>query len=408
MKSVKGRLLKKLKSIKPIGYLQQDRVLQVLAADAILDFYPKRSNSTSGTQETQLVPKDQDKEEENNKVSTVAGQEPDMIDVAELMRELREEEEKEEEEEEKKKEDMDLDHYDDDKENVGISMKGKDPVISSNENVKTASKSEMGECRQKPLSEIDISSFRRPELESNSLFDPNLLAAFEQAVKEHMRTREAERIERTEQKEKLGENRELETEEENDLQEIAEMEPPQKTRRLEDDGNEVVNNNYSDNPLLEFEERCPPGGDGSVVFYSTTLRGIRKTFEDCNRVRFLLESFRLVFLERDVSMHREYKEELWRIMEGKTVPPRLFIMGRYIGGAQEVLGLHEQGKLKVLFEGIPPADMFSEPCEGCAGARFVLCYRCRGSHKLAADGDGLWSRCPECNENGLIICPFCC
>ncbi|KAL3569283.1 hypothetical protein D5086_029173 [Populus alba] len=41
-------------------------------------------------------------------------------------------------------------------------------------------------------------------------------------------------------------------------------------------------------------------------------------------------------------------EELWRIMGGRVIPPRLFIKGRYIGGADEVTGLHEQGKLKNL------------------------------------------------------------
>jgi glutaredoxin domain-containing cysteine-rich protein 1 len=162
--------------------------------------------------------------------------------------------------------------------------------------------------------------------------------------------------------------------------------------------------------LLDFEEKCPPGGSESIIFYTTSLRGIRKTFEDCNTIRFLLESFKVLFYERDVSMHLEYREELWRILGGRVIPPRLFIKGRYIGGADEVAGLHEQGKLRKLLEGIP-LDL-SSSCSGCANARFVVCLNCSGSRKIVADGEinnsELYIRCPECNENGLVQCPICC
>lgn len=160
--------------------------------------------------------------------------------------------------------------------------------------------------------------------------------------------------------------------------------------------------------LSDFEEKCPPGGSESIVFYTTSLRGIRKTFEDCNTIRFLLESFKVLFYERDVSMHLEYREELWRILGGRVIPPRLFIKGRYIGGADEVCGLHEQGKLRKLLEGIP-LDL-SSSCSGCANARFVVCLNCSGSRKIVADGENseLCIRCPECNENGLVQCPICC
>lgn len=165
--------------------------------------------------------------------------------------------------------------------------------------------------------------------------------------------------------------------------------------------------------LLDFEEKCPPGGSDSVIFYTTSLRGIRKTFEDCSAIRFLLESFRVLFQERDVSMHMEFREELWRMMGGRVVPPRLFIKGRHIGGADEVVGLHEQGKLKKLLEGIPLSPTNNSPCKGCGGMKFLLCVNCNGSCKVIADGDGdgddlLHIRCPECNENGLIKCPICC
>lgn len=162
--------------------------------------------------------------------------------------------------------------------------------------------------------------------------------------------------------------------------------------------------------ITEYEEKCPPEGKEGVVLYSTSLRGIRKTFEDCNAIRFLLGSLRVVYSERDVSMHLQYREELWGVLGGRVVPPRLFIRGRYIGGAEEVVGLHEKGLLKPLLQGIPLSPTTCSPCTGCAGVRFLLCCRCHGSRRLLLSGNhGLGRiRCPDCNENGLIKCSICC
>lgn len=160
--------------------------------------------------------------------------------------------------------------------------------------------------------------------------------------------------------------------------------------------------------LREFEEKCPPEGSETIVFYTTSIRGIRKTFEDCKTIRFLLESFQVEYYERDVSMHLEYRQELWRIMGRKVVPPRLFIRGRFIGGADEVVGLHERGMLKKLLQGIPLIPSNCNPCNGCAGVRFVLCLKCNGSRKIITQGnDEPTIRCSECNENGLVKCPIC-
>ncbi|XP_022744055.1 uncharacterized protein At5g39865-like [Durio zibethinus] len=161
--------------------------------------------------------------------------------------------------------------------------------------------------------------------------------------------------------------------------------------------------------LTDFEEKCPPGGEESVIFYTTSLRGIRKTFEDCSSIRFLLDSFKILVHERDVSMDMEFREELWRILGGRVIPPKLFIKGRYIGGADEVVGLHEQGKLKKLLEGIP-SGLPNCLCTGCANMRFQICSNCNGNRKVFAEkeGDELYMRCPDCNENGLVKCPVCC
>ncbi|GLJ54141.1 hypothetical protein SUGI_1159930 [Cryptomeria japonica] len=161
-----------------------------------------------------------------------------------------------------------------------------------------------------------------------------------------------------------------------------------------------------DDPLESFEVKCPPGGADAVVLYTTTLRGIRKTFEDCNNVRDTLASYGICISERDVSMHLDFRNELRKLMGKLVTVPRLFIKGRYIGGADEVLRIHEEGELGHLLQGIP-THMPGAICDGCGGVRFVPCLECSGSCKLVNEENRV-VRCPECNENGLIQCPICC
>nr|CAD1819653.1 unnamed protein product [Ananas comosus var. bracteatus] len=161
-------------------------------------------------------------------------------------------------------------------------------------------------------------SFRRPNPHSPTLFDPALLAAFRQALADYERNR----------------------------------------------------------PTAESAECCPPVGKQFVTLYTTSLRGIRKTFEDCNAVRMLLENLKVV--------HR----------------------GRYVGGADEVVGLHEQGKLLPLLRRAP-RRRGAAACEGCGAMRFVVCAECDGSRKLYDEERSAAVRCPNCNENGLVPCPLC-
>lgn len=159
--------------------------------------------------------------------------------------------------------------------------------------------------------------------------------------------------------------------------------------------------------LESFRKRCPPGGgENAVVLYTTTLRGIRKTFEDCNSVRAVIESYGVQTMERDVSMDSGFREELRVLMGQKEVRvPVVFVKGRLIGGAEEVMKLEEDGKLGSLLKGIPPA---MAPCDGCGGMRFVMCMDCNGSCKVLGEDQKKMVRCAECNENGLIRCPICC
>ncbi|KAK7345210.1 hypothetical protein VNO77_15790 [Canavalia gladiata] len=159
--------------------------------------------------------------------------------------------------------------------------------------------------------------------------------------------------------------------------------------------------------LTDFEEIYPPDGSQEVILYTTSLRGIRKTFKDCNTVTFLLRSFKIKYHERDVSLHLGYREELWKTLGGKVIPPRLFIKGRYIGGADEVVGLHEMGWLRKLLDETP-IDFVDVPCKGCGCMRFAICSNCNGSCKVFTTKEEFFIRCPECNENGLVKCTICC
>ncbi|URE22120.1 Glutaredoxin [Musa troglodytarum] len=169
----------------------------------------------------------------------------------------------------------------------------------------------------------------------------------------------------------------------------------------------MVHGKVCDSVLLlqSYQEKCPRGGENIVVLYTTTLRGIRKTFEDCNTVRSLFESYGLHIVERDISMDSGYREELRVLMGKKEVKiPVVFIKGRCVGGTEEVLRLEEEAKLGLLLEGLPRATKW---CEGCGGLRFVMCMGCNGSCKVL-DSEKKKVKCGECNENGLIHCPMCC
>ncbi|KAK8710642.1 hypothetical protein V6N13_145956 [Hibiscus sabdariffa] len=161
-------------------------------------------------------------------------------------------------------------------------------------------------------------------------------------------------------------------------------------------------------PLSEFPEICPPGGNDTVVIYTTSLRGVRRTFEDCNKVRGILEVQRVVFDERDVSLHGEFLNELRELLGDEATVPSVFVKGRYLGGAEEVSELNETGKFgKILSMGRVERGVGRLACGGCGGARFVPCVECGGSCKVAANGADKWERCGKCNENGLIQCPTC-
>lgn len=151
--------------------------------------------------------------------------------------------------------------------------------------------------------------------------------------------------------------------------------------------------------------RLPSGEEKRIVLYFTSLRVVRKTFEDCRTVRSILHGIRVAVDERDLSMDMAFLAELKGILGQRQLSlPQVFIGGRYIGGVDEIRQLHEVGELSKHVEGVPPAT--AAACESCGGIRFMLCQNCNGSHKVYTDKAG-FRCCTACNENGLIRCPDC-
>ncbi|KAF2316264.1 hypothetical protein GH714_041605 [Hevea brasiliensis] len=173
------------------------------------------------------------------------------------------------------------------------------------------------------------------------------------------------------------------------------------------------------------------GGKEKVVVYFTSLRGVRKTYEDCCHVRVILKSLGVRIDERDVSMHSGFKEELRELLgEGFSGGglPKVFVGIKYIGGAEEIRRKHEEGELEKVVEDCEMVQdsvgIGNGTCEACGDIRFVPCETCSGSCKIyyerdeeeeeeaeaeaEEDGEYGFQRCQYCNENGLIRCPICC
>ncbi|KAK9068845.1 hypothetical protein SSX86_012961 [Deinandra increscens subsp. villosa] len=153
-----------------------------------------------------------------------------------------------------------------------------------------------------------------------------------------------------------------------------------------------------------------PGTEDRIVVYFTSLRGIRRTYEDCYAVRMILKCFRVFIDERDVSMDSAFRKELLSVLGEKQISlPQVFIKGKYVGGADVIKQLHETGQLAKALKGVAVRSTGPwKVCDGCGDVRFVPCANCNGSKKVFEEDEDELKRCPNCNENGLIRCPACC
>lgn len=168
----------------------------------------------------------------------------------------------------------------------------------------------------------------------------------------------------------------------------------------------------------------------AVVLYTTSLRGVRRTYEDCRSVRSILSALRVAVDVRDVSMDASFKRELRARMArhhqlqsqssssstaAAAAPlslPQVFVGRRCLGGAEEIRRMHEDGDLARLLrlEGVAESKgpVYDDDCGACGGFRFVPCGECSGSRKVFDEEAGGMRRCGLCNENGLVRCPDCC
>ncbi|KAL6649299.1 hypothetical protein ACP70R_013523 [Stipagrostis hirtigluma subsp. patula] len=183
----------------------------------------------------------------------------------------------------------------------------------------------------------------------------------------------------------------------------------------------------------EKASKAPPPPPRRAVLYFTSLRGVRATYEDCCLARAILKGYGVRVDERDVSMHRGFRDELHGLLglrgggalakcwaPAAPVLPSLFVDGELVGNAEELKRLHEAGELAARLSGCEGAAAGEAgACEACGDVRFVLCEVCSGSCKVYVDdeceqdedddsGGGGFRRCTECNENGIVRCPVCC
>ncbi|CAN1316319.1 Uncharacterized protein At5g39865 [Linum perenne] len=151
-----------------------------------------------------------------------------------------------------------------------------------------------------------------------------------------------------------------------------------------------------------------PGTEDRIVVYFTSLRGVRRTFEDCYAVRMIFRGFRVWVDERDISMDSAYRKELQSVLGEKAVTlPQVFIRGRHVGGAEVIKQMFETAELAKVLDGFPRREPGSV-CQGCGDVRFIPCGFCSGSRKIFDEEEGLPKRCLDCNENGLMRCQDCC
>ncbi|KAA8530344.1 hypothetical protein F0562_005053 [Nyssa sinensis] len=150
--------------------------------------------------------------------------------------------------------------------------------------------------------------------------------------------------------------------------------------------------------------KCLPNGKDKVVLYFTSLRGVRKTYEDCCHTRVILKGLGVRVDERDVSMHSGFKEELKELLGDGFIGgglPRVFVGKRYIGGAEEIRRMHEEGQLEKVVEG---CEMVDDSGEGSC----KIYYEGDFDEEECDEDEFGFQRCPDCNENGIIRCPICC
>ncbi|EDO49599.1 predicted protein [Nematostella vectensis] len=149
---------------------------------------------------------------------------------------------------------------------------------------------------------------------------------------------------------------------------------------------------------------------GKIIFYTTSMGGIRSTVDECRFVKKLFDNLNVEIDERDIFIHKEHQVELdRRLQEEKAPVPQVFVNGICLGGSKELLHLNETGELKELLSGFKVRNK-DYVCARCGGFRFINCSSCNGSkrtRRMRISREINMLKCTKCNENGLLKCPDC-
>ena len=79
-------------------------------------------------------------------------------------------------------------------------------------------------------------------------------------------------------------------------------------------------------------------GDPAVTVYTTGFCGY------CLRVKALLERQGIAFTEVDAEDHPGLREKLLE-KSGRRTLPQVYVGERFVGGADEIMALHQRGEL---------------------------------------------------------------
>ncbi|XP_064483185.1 glutaredoxin domain-containing cysteine-rich protein CG12206-like [Ornithodoros turicata] len=151
---------------------------------------------------------------------------------------------------------------------------------------------------------------------------------------------------------------------------------------------------------------------GRVVLYTTSMGVIRHTWEQCRRVKNILQTLLVRFEERDVFMNRSFQKE---IMERTGMPhvvvPHMFVEGHLLGGAELVERLNETGELRQMLKPYKKTCV-GGTCPMCGGYQYLPCPVCGGSkkstqHRHRFSSSIIYLRCLNCDEGGLVRCEMC-
>ncbi|KAJ0970510.1 hypothetical protein J5N97_023387 [Dioscorea zingiberensis] len=110
-----------------------------------------------------------------------------------------------------------------------------------------------------------------------------------------------------------------------------------------------------------------------------------------------------IFTTRKVEAYEEltwaFLRELSSLLGHRQPPalPCVFIVGRYIGGADEIRQIYEAGEFRRLVKGVSPT---SATCVRCSGGSFVICWGYSASRKRYSE-KGRFRICTACNEKVL-------